>query len=217
MQHIPACRQHTIYVGLGFQDIRRLSMVGRSWSDTGRSIQDKIVAAAKAFCDRGFAVEALGELFKSAENKETRLRTLMEGIPIDDFQLKWWYEAQLHLHVFCQRNVISRVSVVDIARRVFEYEQICDANLFEQVFYVVLHNQLEIDYDSLLAVPIPINSSLFCNRAFVTTRDLGCDSLSAPAPWDEVLMTLLCLLRGESYCPYLCGCTTSAGSPSRSP
>ena len=197
-------------------------MVGRSWSDTGRNIQDKIVAAAKAFCDRGFRVEALGEPqgplgTLSAENKETRLRTLMKGLPIDDFQLRWWYEAQLHLHLFCQRDVISRVSVVDIARRVFEYEQICDANLFEQVFYVVLHNELEIEYDLLLAVSIPINSSLFCNRAFVTTRDLGCDSLSAPAPWCEVLMTLLCLLRGESYCPYLCGCTTSTGSPSRSP
>ena len=216
MQHLPACKQHTIYVGLGFQDIRRLSMVGRSWSDTGRNIQEKIVAAAKAFCDRGFRVEALGELFNSAENKDTRLRTLMKGLPIDDFHemvtiddfsLRWWYEAQLHLHLFCQRNVISRVSVVDIARRVFEYEQICDANLFEQVFYVVLHNELEIEYDLLLAVSIPINASLFCNRAFVTTRDLGCDSLSAPASWCEVLMTLLCLLRGEDYCPYLCGCT----------
>ena len=95
--------------------------------------------------------------------------------------------------------MISRVSVVDIARRVFEYEQICDANLFEQVFYVVLHNQLEIDYDSLLAVPIPINPRLFCNRAFVTTRDLGCDSLSAPAPWSEVMFTLVYMLRDEAY------------------
>ena len=108
MQHLPACKQHTIYVGLGFQDIRRLSMVGRSWSDTGRNIQDKIVAAAKTFCDRDFQVEALGELFKSAENKETRLRRVMQGLPIDDFQLRWWYEAQLHLLVFCQRNVILR-------------------------------------------------------------------------------------------------------------
>ena len=215
MQHLPACKQHTIYVGLGFQDIRRLSIVGRSWSDTGRNIQEKIVAAAKAFCDRGFRVEALGELqgplgTLSAEYKETWVRRLMKGLPIDDFQLRWWYEAQLHLHLFCQRNVISRVSVVDIARRVFEYdEQICDANLFEQVFYVVLHNELEIEYDLLLAVSIPINASLFCNRAFVNARDLGCDSLSAPASWCEVLMTLLCLLRGEDYCPYLCGCSTS--------
>ena len=235
MQHLPACKQHTIYVGLGFQDIRRLSIVGRSWSDTGRNIQEKIVAAAKAFCDRGFRVEALGELFNSAENKETRLRTLMKGLPvddfhemvtIDDFSLRWWYEAQLHLHLFChdtiasasastiasesasQRNVISRVSVVDIARRVFEYEQICDANLFEQVFYVVLHNELEIEYDLLLAVSIPINSSVFYNRAFVTKQEKAWGSLSAPAPWSEVLMTLLCLLRGESYCPYLCGCST---------
>ena len=84
-------------------------------------------------------MDALGELFKSAENKERRLRTLTKGIKKEDSL--WWYEAQLHLHVFCQRNVSS---VVDIARRVFEYEQICDANLFEQVFYVVLHNQLEI-------------------------------------------------------------------------
>ena len=214
MQHLPACKQHTIYVGLGFQDIRRLSIVGRSWSDTGRNIQEKIVAAAKAFCDRGFRVEALGELqgplgTLSAEYKETWVRRLMKGLPIDDFQFLWWYEAQLHLHLFCQRNVISRVSVVDIARRVFEYEQICDANLFEQVFYVVLHNELEIEYDLLLAVSIPINASLFCNQAFVATRDLGCDSLSAPASWCEVLMTLLCLLRGEDYCPYLCGCSTS--------
>ena len=224
MQHLPACKQHTIYVGLGFQDIRRLSMVGRSWSDTGRNIQDKIVAAAKAFCDRGFRVEALGEprkRFMCAETKESRLRILMEDFPIDDFQLRWWLEAQLHLHLFCQRDVISRVSVVDIARRVFEYEQICDANLFEQVFYVVLHNELEIEYDLLLAVSIPINSSVFCNRAFQYQSTLWAFvtrvSLSAPAPWSEVLMTLLCLLRDETYCPYLCGCTTSTGSPSRSP
>ena len=113
MQHLPACKQHTIYVGLGFQDIRRLSIVGRSWSDTGRNIQEKIVAAAKAFCDRGFRVEALGELqgplgTLSAEYKETWVRRLMKGLPIDDFQLRWWYEAQLHLLVFCQRNVILR-------------------------------------------------------------------------------------------------------------
>ena len=213
MHHLPACSQHTIYVGLGFQDIRRLSMVGRSWVDTGRSIQEKIVAAAKVFCDRKFPVDALGELFKSAENKERRLRTLMKKIP-NHFRTKWWYEAQLHLHVFCQRNVSS---VVDIARRVFEYEPICEAHLFEQVFYVVLHNQLQIDYGDLLAVPIPINPRLFCDRAFVTTRDLGCVNLSAPATWYEVLLTLLCLVRGLNYCSIFCGCNNSASSPSWSP
>ena len=202
MQHLPACKQHTIYVGLGFQDIRRLSMVGRSWSDTGRNIQDKIVAAAKAFLDREFRVEALGEprkRFMCAETKETRLRTLMEGLPIDDFQLRWWLEAQLHLDLFCQRDVISRVSVVDIARRVFEYEQICDANLFEQVFYVVLHNELELEYDLVLAVSRPINTSVFCNRSFVTKQSEVRVSLSAPAPCSEVLMTLLYMLRDETY------------------
>jgi len=208
------------------------------------------VAAARDFNGRWFSVDCLGELFKSAESKEQRLMRLIgtcgEGeqgaAPGRDAIIRWWCEAQLHLHAFCQR---TKASVVDIARRGFEYEKVCDGAIFEQVFYVVLGQVTSVFYEvrppSFAQVchevvrfaqagrepkwpPMwrgtdgdlglgdtirePIRPSLFHNKGFVSARDSGCGNISDGAPWCEVLRTLICLLRGESYCrPYsLCGC-----------
>ena len=146
MDHIPwNVHAMNIRVCCSFPDIRRLSRVGREY----KWLQRAIVTAAREFNCREFSVECLGELFKSAEIKEQRLMRLTGDVPAsalcftrggstDVECARWWYEAQLHLHLFCQRRGFEPASVVDIARRGFEYEQVCDGAISEQVFHVVL-------------------------------------------------------------------------------
>ena len=228
MQSHPTCIQRHIYVGLDLLNIRRLSMVGRCWSDTGRAIIAEVKDATTAVMYRPlqFSVDALGNLFENASDADEKLRTSMRCAlrtsTLEDPELEkallYWYRVQLHLHVFCQRNASS---ILDIARRVFQYEHICEPDVLGLVLCMVLNKAkaLEPAYGQLLdgdpevLQPIDrcdwwckqlIDPKMFHHNKFVETRDMGCPKIGASPQWHEVLMTLLCLLRGRSYCPYYC-------------
>ena len=82
MQSHPTCIQRHIYVGLDLLNIRRLSMVGRCWSDTGRAIiaEVKDAATATVYEPLPFSVDALGNLFENAADADEKLTTSMRRV-----------------------------------------------------------------------------------------------------------------------------------------
>jgi len=66
--------------------------------------------------------------------------------------------------------------------------------------------------DLLQSISEPIKVTVFDHQRFAYARDFGCGRIVAGATWCEVLMMLLCLMRGKTYCPVLCGCDSCGSS-----
>ena len=158
-----------------------------------------------------FSVECLGELGVSAPNLSIRLNRLCSGLsrPVEELEqtTKFWYQAQLHLGIFCNKY---NSSFIDIFIRCFDHSSFCGYN-FQQLFPSRAKPWLSTNIDvrnrqSALEVDTerPINLRLFDDLGFVCPRDLGCEQIGCSVA--EVLTTLWCMIAGDSYCPFFCDC-----------
>ena len=133
---------------------------------------------------------------------DRRLRHLMARIPgkpdldsLDDVG-KFWYKLQLYLHSFCNK---ARASFIDI------FKICCRRAVPEYKYWELFH----FSYAAIMNVsPHPlvrsIDPHIFNNLGLIHARDLGCDFLGYSV--HEILGALECLIHGETYCPYCCGC-----------
>ena len=165
-----------------------------------------------------FSVECLGDLGVSARNLSTRLNRLYSRLssPVEELEetTKFWYEAQLHLGIFCNKY---NSSFIDIFIRCFDHSSFCGYN-FEQLFPSRAKPWLSTNIDvrnreSAFEVDTerPINHRLFDYLGFVCSRDLGCGKLGCSV--GEVLATSWSMMAGDSYCPFFCGCRGDDESP----
>jgi len=129
------------------------------------------------------------------------------------------------------RKAGTTPSLVDIVRRGLEHEQVREGSASrEQIAYAVLGKvcsgfynyeptepecppsehevrayEADVAHEEDINSPIP--EEWYNPMGFVNARDLMCPFARAGASWCEVLRTLLCMRRDQSYClSQLCGC-----------
>lgn len=136
---------------------------------------------------------------------ERRLRHLLARIPgkvnfdsLDDVG-KFWYKLQLYLHSFCNK---AGASFLDI-------HKICCRRAVPEYNHWELFN---FSYSAIMNVAphrlvSRIDPHIFNNLGLIHARDLACDFLGYSV--HEILGALECLIHGDTYCPYWCGCRES--------
>jgi hypothetical protein len=122
---------------------------------------------------------------------------------LNDLQL-WWYRTQLHLSLSIFSAGLDGKSFKDILRECFEYSE------FKGYGFSILERQYrewsENVQPNLLFRFVP--EEVFTKSRYVSTRDMGCEMLGRSIK--EVLLTLICALRGIKYRRY-CGCSLCDG------
>ena len=143
--------------------------------------------------------EAWKESLPLIQHPELRLRNLMTAHRERGFDhlnevVKFWFNLQLHLHTFCNKVRVSYLDIYEICCR----HAVTGYNHRELFLFTFSANF------SRTYMAGQINAGLFHNLGLVNARDLECTYLGDQV--DEVLGTLQCLIEGDTYCPYFCGC-----------
>ncbi len=189
---------------------RDLACVDRSWNACVLYIINIRSIRRKEFWNSTFEVDWLVEEWGGCLllHPEVRLQRLLAEIRNADPLVRWWYNVQLHLHLFCQKYVQrhgtapSYVELFDICYRQSGFNGRSCRELFPEVFLGL--PQVPFDYP----IDQPIDVALFHDLGFVKARDLGCPNLGCSI--QEVLGTVLCMTYddGMGYCypGGQCGC-----------
>ena len=211
MLRLPNELQHDIWKDLLYKDMKQMSAVAQS-VHTIRTFQHQLVSLAEDFLGHRFKVCWLGPLFENGPRKKFALRSAMGAPPTEvGLVTRWWYEAGLHLAAFCHRN---KASFEAIAKRGFQIFYMCRIgrrhcavgwhNIFE---YILQKQGFHMWPCQCFTEPIfkrrrrfvPARGFKKATRRFVLARGLYCCHLSAGASWNEVLLTLQCMIHQTGY------------------
>jgi hypothetical protein len=176
-------------------EFNALACVDKCWREAVWRTKEHLRDLFHSGC---FSVTCLGDLQVSEETMKKRLERLLRtrGLSIDDVDdvTSWWFNAQLHLQVFCSKPFSGR-TFRDISQSCFEHSPVRKYTFLE-LFPVSgrwCHFRGKID------------RFRFHNLGFVRARDMGCCEVCVPS-CTEVLRTLACMMEGSVYCPAFCSC-----------
>ena len=110
-------------VALHLSSMHHLECVDRDWK---LSVLAAKRLVRQMFGWSHFSIECLGDLGVSARNLSTRLNRLYSRLsgPVEELEetTKFWYKAQLHLGIFCNKY---NSSFIDIFIRYFDHSSFC--------------------------------------------------------------------------------------------
>ena len=147
---------------------RIIACLNKAWHAAVRCLADLLY---ERFLQSTFSVDMIcddgGKKILSPEKAKLRLdRLLHNKIATPTLDVRFWYTAQLYLHMFC--GLKGNITFRDILLH-------CGRN--SDIGKIYGFRQLLPEQDMLAADCRPVETHMFRQNAFVTTRDLSCPSL----------------------------------------
>ena len=180
---------------------RIIACVSKDWAQAAElSINDLV----EKFLNGTFDAQCLTQhSVRSTDMFEHRLWRVVrlsvgEHHALNDLEL-WWYRTQLHLSLSIG-SLENEKSFKDILRECFEYSE------FKGYGFSILERQYREWSENIRPFLLSgaVWTGVFTRSRYVLTRQMRCEMLGKSIK--EVLLTLICALRGIGYQQY-CGCS----------
>ena len=183
--HLPT--SVTLTVALYIPSFYILASVDSNWKHIVGCADRYVI---ECFLGSNFDVRCLGDLFANESVMKYRLDRLCRsrlGEPSEAIPpaVLFWFEAQLHIGLFCSRN---RTSLRDVLERCFSHSP------FSTYGFKGLFPEWSLTEDMHLL----IGHRYFDELALVNARDMGCQHLGRSV--NEVLTSLWFMRVGGCYC-----------------
>ena len=183
--HLPTAV--TLTVALYIPSFHILASVDSNWQHIVGCADRYVI---ECFLGSNFDVRCLGDLFANESVMKYRLDRLCRarlGEPSEAIPpaVLFWFEAQLHIGLFCSRN---RTSLRDLLERCFRHSP------FSTYGFKGLFPEWSLTEDMHLL----IGHRYFDELALVNARDMGCQHLGRSV--NEVLTSLWFMRVGGCYC-----------------
>jgi hypothetical protein len=182
---------------------RIIACVSKDWAKAAEFLINDLV---EKFLNGRFDAQCLTQPFpfRSTDMFEHRLWRVVrlsvgEHHALNDLEL-WWYRTQLHLSLSIG-PALNDKSFKDILRECFEYSE------FKGYGFSILERQYREWSENIRPYLLSnaVWTGVFTRSRYVLTRQMRCEMLDKSIK--EVLLTLICALRGIGYQQY-CGCST---------
>ena len=183
---------------------RIIACVSKDWAQAAEFSKNDLVekflnGTFDARCLHTFPTDIYSHMFLESQLSRAVRLSVGEHHHLNDLQL-WWYRTQLHLSLSIFSAGLDGKSFKDILRECFEYSE------FKGYGFSILERQYREWSENIRPYLLSgaVWTGVFTRSRYVLTRQMRCEMLGKSIK--EVLLTLICALRGIGYQQY-CGCS----------